>query len=281
MAAGGFSIFDDPAPIPGQPSMAPAPPRPVGLGAGAPPPAAAPATGPRPLFGDLRTKWNGWISVPGNRQALMQFGLNAMQPRPVGQTGLGHLASSVGAGIAAKDRHLAIRAQGQEAIAASQRETMALDIDRQNADTGRINAETQATYRQSNPSEAAFRNYMLDKVDSAISESMLFGEDATALRQQLLNDPTFLAQGRQEFASFTLEPQPGQGMALPTTTEAAPAPIGAAPPAAAAGPTPEQISQAWAQASAADPARYPAVPPEGTRVPGTNYVYRGGAWVNG
>lgn len=112
-------------------------------------PAAAGASA-HPLFDDLRTRWTGWLQQPGNRQALLQAGLAMSQPRPVGQSFAGHAAAAIGAGVEAKDRNLAIRQSAQDATAASSRQDRALELDAFNAETGRMNADTQSRYAMAN-----------------------------------------------------------------------------------------------------------------------------------
>lgn len=50
----------------------------------------------------------GLLDQPGARSALLQFGLNAMQPMVRGQTTLGHLAGAVGSGAEAYNRGAAL-----------------------------------------------------------------------------------------------------------------------------------------------------------------------------
>lgn len=49
-------------------------------------------------------QWDDWLQRPGNRTALLQMGLQMMQPVGIGQTVGGHIAQSVGAGAEAVDR---------------------------------------------------------------------------------------------------------------------------------------------------------------------------------
>lgn len=63
--------------------------------------AAKPAAGP-----GLMDQWNSFLSKPGNTAAVVQAGLNMMQPIGVGQSVLGHMAQAVGAGGEAKRRNL-------------------------------------------------------------------------------------------------------------------------------------------------------------------------------
>lgn len=49
-------------------------------------------------------KWDDFMQRPGNRQALLQIGLQLMQPVGIGQTAGGHIAQAIGAGGEAVDR---------------------------------------------------------------------------------------------------------------------------------------------------------------------------------
>src|SRR6478735_8472697 len=48
--------------------------------------------------------WDDWLQRPGNRTALLQIGLNLMQPTAIGQTTGGHVAQAIGAGGEAQAR---------------------------------------------------------------------------------------------------------------------------------------------------------------------------------
>jgi hypothetical protein len=61
---------------------------------------------------DLTGGWNKWINKPNNRAALMQFGIAMLQPMGFGETGLGHLASSVGS---AGEAHQNVTKEAQQA----------------------------------------------------------------------------------------------------------------------------------------------------------------------
>ncbi len=44
------------------------------------------------------SQWDDYLQRPGNRQALLQIGLQMMQPHAMGQTTGGHIAQAIGAG---------------------------------------------------------------------------------------------------------------------------------------------------------------------------------------
>ena len=62
-----------------------------------------PSQGPSPIQGaqeavsGLADKWRNWIGDERNRTAMIQFGINLMQPIGYGQTPLGHLGQAIGA----------------------------------------------------------------------------------------------------------------------------------------------------------------------------------------
>lgn len=62
-------------------------------------PGGAPAPGANgPGIADA---WRGFLQEPSNRAFMLQAGLALMQPRPVGQSTMGHLASGISQGGAA------------------------------------------------------------------------------------------------------------------------------------------------------------------------------------
>lgn len=61
-------------------------------------------TGMKPDVAGLTQQWDDFLQRPGNRQALLQIGLNLMQPVGFGQTTGGHIAQAIGAGGEAVDR---------------------------------------------------------------------------------------------------------------------------------------------------------------------------------
>jgi len=57
-----------------------------------------------PDVAGLAGQWRDWMAEPGNRQAIMQFGINMMQPVAYGQSAAGHFGQAVGAAGEAVDR---------------------------------------------------------------------------------------------------------------------------------------------------------------------------------
>ena len=73
--------------------------------------------------GTLSKAWNAWTSRPENNAAMINFGLQMMQPIQPGQSRLGHFAESVGGGAEASQRNIATqRQQEQEDEAAALKE---------------------------------------------------------------------------------------------------------------------------------------------------------------
>lgn len=72
----------------------------------------------------LRRAWDAWTSKPENNAAMLQFGLNMLQPRAPGQSALGQFASSIGAGAEASGRETALQTaeqKSEEELALKQR----------------------------------------------------------------------------------------------------------------------------------------------------------------
>jgi heme-degrading monooxygenase HmoA len=58
----------------------------------------------RPTLGKL---WDSWTSKPENNAAMISFGLNMMQPKYPGETGLSHFANAIGAGAESSTANVA------------------------------------------------------------------------------------------------------------------------------------------------------------------------------
>lgn len=89
--------------------------------------------------------WDDWLQRPGNRTALLQIGLNLMQPTAIGQTTGGHFAQAVGAGGEAQAR---VAAQDLKEDQVDNKLSIAnqrLAIAQQNADANTSRANTAAT----------------------------------------------------------------------------------------------------------------------------------------
>ena len=63
--------------------------------------------------------WGNWVQQPENRSALIQAGIQLLQPVSPGQSTLGAIGAAIGQGAAAKDRSMQGQME-QEALAKSQ-----------------------------------------------------------------------------------------------------------------------------------------------------------------
>lgn len=93
-------------------------------------------------FQDLNNRWQGFISDPGNRSALLQTGLAMMQPSAPGQTFAGHVSGAVGQGIEARDRNVALREDRARGLREEERLSRALSVDERNALSNELNVQT-------------------------------------------------------------------------------------------------------------------------------------------
>lgn len=81
--------------------------------------AALPA-GPQGKSTDVSSKsglsqaWDAWTSKPENNAAMINFGLQLMQPMQIGQNRLGHFAQAIGAGGEAATRNILAQEEEQK-----------------------------------------------------------------------------------------------------------------------------------------------------------------------
>lgn len=87
-------------------------------------------------------QWDDFLNRPGNRQALLQIGLQMMQPVGIGQTAGGHIAQAIGAGGEAVDRGSNIDLKERIADAKMADADEKLTIAQQNADANTSRAAT-------------------------------------------------------------------------------------------------------------------------------------------
>lgn len=95
------------------------------------------------------SQWDDWLQRPGNRTALLQMGLQMMQPVGIGQTVGGHIAQSIGAGGEAVARQETSDLKERVADAKMQAADERLRILQQNADSNATRAAA-ATARSTN-----------------------------------------------------------------------------------------------------------------------------------
>lgn len=162
-------------------------------------------------------QWDDWLNRPGNRTALLQMGLNLMQPTAMGQTTGGHIAQAVGAGGEAVARQEASDLRERVADAKMQAADERLRILQQNADSGTLRATSQAAARAAKGTQGltALMQERFKRQDKATSEKQL-QNDAKALFDQLADaEGDLLNPGRKdnpEIAKY-------RGMTLPQIRE--------------------------------------------------------------
>lgn len=90
-------------------------------------------------------QWDDFLNRPGNRTALLQIGLQLMQPTPMGQTTGGQIGQAIGAGGEAVDRNEAADLKERTAESKLAVADEKLRIAQQNADSGAIRAGAAAS----------------------------------------------------------------------------------------------------------------------------------------
>lgn len=141
-------------------------------------------TGQQVAPAQAAAQWDDYLQRPGNRQALLQIGLQMMQPVGIGQTPGGHIAQSIGAGGEAVDR--AAAGDLRERIADSKLAVAdeKLRIAQQNADSGAIRANAAAS-RATGKKVGGLTDLMRERFAR---------QDATAYERQLERDAKDLAK---------------------------------------------------------------------------------------
>lgn len=86
--------------------------------------------------------WDDWLQRPGNRTALLQIGLNLMQPPGFGQTVAGQVGQAIGAGGEAQARVAAQDLKEQQVDDKLALANQRLAIAQQNADANTSRAQT-------------------------------------------------------------------------------------------------------------------------------------------
>lgn len=92
-------------------------------------------------------QWDDWLQRPGNRTALLQMGINLMQPVGVGQSPMGQFGQAVGAAGEAVGRQEASDLKERVADAKMQTADERLRIAQQQADAGTLRATSAAAAR--------------------------------------------------------------------------------------------------------------------------------------
>jgi hypothetical protein len=230
----------------------------------------------------LVSKWRGWLQQPDNRAALLQFGVNMLQPMGPGQTFWGQLGQSLGAAgqtvqtrqqqrqkaadaaaaramdvaqLAQGDRRLDLTEQGQQQQyetdqAAAERGNRALDIQQQNADTASTRASRGTAAGQITPAFVArAKQSALTSYDKYSDAAFLNGN--TPMSREDYVDQYLSTMGlTPDQISGAAFARSGDLIAGGTTTIAKKGPRGTA-----TGPTPqERIDRGFSAADSATPA---------------------------
>jgi len=263
----------------------------AGVPRGAPPnPFETLAVDPR--VQELRGKWTQWIAQPGNREGLLQFGLQMSQPIQPGQSFIGHTAQAVGGGFEAKDRNLALAEEQRRADAASQRDDLSLQLQQQQVDVGRINAEAQMLNAMRGQG-GTWGDFYNDIIFGFEDDRLRLGDYSEgslgALYLDAINGvPGSAAQFAQRVYEFYQAGASIESMGVPPPGAAAP--VGGASAAGAAGAPPAAEAPA---AEGGESAYLDSILPSGTPVggdgvpvsegmiinyQGTRYTFVGGHW---
>jgi len=102
-------------------------------------------TGQRTDPATAGAKWDDFMQRPGNRQALLQIGLQMMQPVGIGQTAGGHIAQSIGAGGEAVGRLETADLKEQAVDNRLQMANDRLNVAQQNANSNELRATSAAS----------------------------------------------------------------------------------------------------------------------------------------
>lgn len=196
----------------------------------APPPENVPATSDMAMSSSqpnsLLKEWESFMNQPGNRAAVVQFGLNMMQPVGLGQTFMGHVAQSVGA--AGDTKQKVVKNQQEADLTAAQTDYY----------SGRANGGTASTLVNQRARDAAYRSFYMKQVEQLDP----YGDPGAAYAE-LQRDPQKFAEWEArvnalwkqmagEPGSPLNNPQldDGSGTNLPTTLTNAVAPPGMGAP---------------------------------------------------
>lgn len=154
---------------------------------------------------DYAGQWRGWLSDPGNRAALMQFGISLMQPIAPGQTPIGHFGSALGsAGEAISRREKQDLAEAEVGSKAQLRESAA-----QLAET-RANAAVQNIGHQSEVLDLKRMLGLMERSTKLQEAYQKAKRDAELLGGKPLSIEEFIRQNRQ-LMMLEAGGQPGAG----------------------------------------------------------------------
>lgn len=182
--------------------------------------------------------WKAWVSRPENRAALVQAGIQMLQPLGIGETPLSRAGTSIGAGMQARDRVIAGQDERAQQATADRLAQQEADARTTAANASMIAANKSTTaggltpyqlLMQDNRNRSGFLKFAQKRAaDSAL--------DATPIDLTNQADVDRLAQEYMTVISAT----PGAGPTLATAL-----------PGAAAGPPPHHVE--YLKAHANDP----------------------------
>lgn len=195
------------------------------------PAAAAPVDVGSALLPDLAPGgWRAWVSRPENRAALVQAGIQMLQPLGVGENFLGRAGQSIGAGMEARDR--VVKGQEERVRQATQDRLAQQEAD---ARTTAANASMlSATGRAAGGGLTAYQQLMQDNrtKQQFLKYAQKRASDAEFTGAPIdLTDPAQVERLATEYMSV-ISAAPGGETPQPTLAESVPA-APAGPPAAA------------------------------------------------
>lgn len=199
--------------------------------------------------------WRAWVSRPENRAALVQAGIQLLQPLGVGQTVGGQVGQAIGSGLSARDRVVT----GQQE---QEQQSLQNSIAQQEADARTTAANASATAAAKSGGAGGLTAYQMLMQDNRTKQQFLKyaqkrASDAEFSATPLdLTDPDTVNRLAEEYQAV-IAAAPG-GAPTPTLAESVPGPT-AGPPAAAGATIPEGAT---------------ATGPGGQKI-----IMRGGNWV--
>lgn len=144
-----------------------------------PPPGPNQGTGP-----GLADQWRGFLAEPSNRAFLIQTGLQMMQPVPVGQSTVGHIAASIGGGgeAAQNVQQGEERRQEKESIqqarqVGSEAKLQVADAALQRSAASQLNADTRARLGASGGRDASGNSLLQARIRAQTAFNAWAGKD--------------------------------------------------------------------------------------------------------
>lgn len=150
-----------------------------------------------------------WLNSPNGKAALMQIGVNLLQPIGVGQTFGGHIGQAIAAGGEASARQTQAQAGAQQQALENRQKTRELDIKQQRANTAKKTGLSLSQMLSRQDSQArALRSFLVGQAKAAAEADPTL----EALPTQYLSDPEWIAQQTKIFNALT----PADGAASTT-----------------------------------------------------------------